>query len=183
MVEIWTVPLDPADAELERLQALLSGEERRRAGKPPFPPRKRRYVARQGALREILARYAAVPPKQLELVRTMRGKPMIAGADGLRFSISDSADLAVVAVARREVGVDVEQIRSRPAVTRAAIGTDAFFERWTRLEATGKALGTGLVRPAGAARRLACASLHLGPDFAGAVAVAADSVEVRLRPY
>jgi 4'-phosphopantetheinyl transferase len=182
-VEIWTVPLDQPDAELERLYALLSGEERRRAGRPPFPPRKRRYVARQGALREILARYAAVPPERLELVRSMRGKPRIADADGPRFSISDSAGLALVAVARSEVGVDVEQIRSRPAVTRAAIGSDAFFERWTRLEASGKALGTGLGRLPVAAGRLACASLDLGPGFAGAVAVAADSVEVRLRPY
>ena len=181
-VEIWTVRLDQPDAQLERLYSLLSGEERRRAGRPPFPPRKRRYVARQGALREILARYAAVPPRRLELVRSMRGKPMVAGAGSLRFSVSDSADLALVAVARREVGVDVEHVRSRPASRRAAIGTGAFFERWTRLEAAGKALGTGLVPPAETSG-LACASLDLGPGFAGAVAVAADEVEVRLRPY
>lgn len=182
-VEIWVVPLDPPDAELERLHALLSRDERRRAGPPPFPPRKRRYVARQGAVREVLARYAAIPPKRLELVRSMRGKPMVAGADELRFSVSDSGDLALVAVAGREVGVDVERVYDRPAARRAAIGTERFFERWTRLEATGKALGTGLVRPRGSGAALACTSLDLGPGFAGAVAVAADEVRVRLRPY
>jgi 4'-phosphopantetheinyl transferase len=182
-VEIWVVPLDQPDPELERLYSLLSREERRRAGAPPFPPRKRRYVARQGALREILARYAAVPPKRLELVRSNRGKPMVAGAGSLRFSVSDSADLALVAVARREVGVDVEQVRDRTASARAAIGTEAFFERWTRMEATGKALGTGLVRPRSAEGGLVCASLDLGPGFAAAVAVTADQVEVQLRPY
>jgi 4'-phosphopantetheinyl transferase len=182
-VEIWVVQLDRPAAELERLYALLSGEERRRAGPPPFPPRKRRYVARQGALREILASYAAVPPRRLMLVRSNRGKPMVAGAAGLRFSVSDSADLALVAVASREVGVDVEQIYSRSASRRSGVGTEAFFERWTRLEATGKALGTGLIRPRADGDGLACASLDLGPGFAGAVAVAADQVQVQLRPY
>jgi 4'-phosphopantetheinyl transferase len=182
-VDVWVVRLDRSDEELDRLYALLSGEERRRAGLAPFSPRKRRYVARQGAVREILARYAAVPPKRLALVRSNRGKPMVAGAAGLRFSVSDSADLALVAVAGREVGVDVERIRSRPASERAAIGTEEFFERWTRLEARGKALGTGLVRPRSDADGLACASLDLGPGFAGAVAVAAGEVQVQLRPY
>jgi 4'-phosphopantetheinyl transferase len=181
-VEIWTVPLDPPEPELRRLHALLSGEERRRAGSPPFPPRKRRYVARQGALREILARYAAVEPQRLELVRSNRGKPMLSGGD-LHFSVSDSADLALVAVARREVGVDVEQVRKRAASERAGIGTETFFQDWTRLEAIGKARGLGLVRPGADSPGLACASVDVGPGFAAAVAVVADAVDVRLHPY
>jgi 4'-phosphopantetheinyl transferase len=181
-VEIWVVPLNPPEGELRRLHGLLSQEERRRAGEPPFAPRKRRYVARQGALREILARHAAVPPERLQLARSNRGKPMVAGGGSLRFSVSDSADLALVAVARREVGVDVERVRSRAAAARAAIDTEAFFEGWTRLEATGKALGTGLLRPRSGGG-LAYTSVDVGPGFAAAVAVAADGVEVRLRPY
>jgi 4'-phosphopantetheinyl transferase len=182
-VDIWVVRLDRSDEELDSLYALLSGEERRRAGPPPFSPRKRRYVARQGVVRKILARCAAVPPKGLALVRSNHGKPMVAGVAGLRFSVSDSADLALVAVAGREVGVDVERIRIRPASKRAEIGTEEFFERWTRLEAKAKALGTGLIRPRGDADGLACTSLDLGRGFAGAVAVAADEVQVQLRPY
>jgi 4'-phosphopantetheinyl transferase len=182
-VEIWVVRLNPPEQELRRLHSLLSGEERRRAGGPPLSPRKRRYVARQGALREILARYAAIPPERIQLVRSNRGKPMLAAGGSLRFSVSDSADLALVAVARREVGVDVEQVRRRTASVRAAIGTEAFFEGWTRLEATGKALGTGLVRPRDEDAGVTCASLDVGPGFAAAVAVAADGVQVRLRPY
>ena len=85
-----------------------------------------------------------------------------------------------MAIARREVGVDVERIRRRPA---APLGARAFFERWTRIEATGKALGTGLGRPPSAERSLACTSLDVGRGFAAAVAVEADEVRVRLRPY
>jgi 4'-phosphopantetheinyl transferase len=178
------VPLDPPERDLRRLQALLSTAERERAGEPPFTPRKRRYVARQGALREILGRYTGIAPAELKLVRSVLGKPKLAEHDGVCFSVSDSAGLALVAVARREVGVDVEQIRRRLAAARAApLGTDAFFARWTRNEAVGKALGTGLLRPRGGDGAITCTSLDVGSGFAAAVAVAADRVEVRLRPY
>jgi 4'-phosphopantetheinyl transferase len=179
-VEIWVVPLDPPEAELRRLYGSLSPEERERAGEPPFAGRKRRYVARQGAVHEILARYTGVRPERVGLVRTNLGKPMVVGRAAPRFSVSDSGDLALVAIARCEVGVDLEQVRRRPA---APLGTRAFFERWTRMEASGKALGTGLFHRGPADRRLACASVDVGRGFAAAVAVEADAVDVRLRPY
>jgi 4'-phosphopantetheinyl transferase len=182
-VEIWTVPLDPPEREVRRLHDLLSADERDRAGEPPFAPRKRRYVARQGALREILGRYLDIPPAQLQLVRSNGGKPILAGSEDLRFSVSDSGDLALVAVARREIGVDVEQVRSRPVSVRGSLGTAAFFERWTKLEAVGKARGTGLMRSRGGDGAFTCTSLDVGPGFAAAVAIAAKRVQVRLRPY
>src|SRR5207237_9401676 len=102
----------------------------------------------------------------------------------MHFSISDSGDLALVAIARREVGVDLERVRRRPVAARAApLGTRAFFERWTRFEATGKALGTGLLRRRRDDGALACASVDVGRGFAAAVAVEAEGVEVHLRPY
>jgi 4'-phosphopantetheinyl transferase len=179
-VDIYVVRLDRPESELRRLYGLLSDEERARAGASPFSPRKRRYVTRQGALREILGRHAGVPPARLKLARTDRGKPLIAGGDGPRFSVSDSGDLALVAVARREVGVDVEQVRRRRA---APLGDREFFERWTRREATGKAHGTGLARLPASDRAVSCAALDVGRGFAAAVAVAGQGLEPRLRTY
>lgn len=182
-VEIWTVGLDPPEGELRRLYQLLSPAERGRAGEPPLGPRKRRYVARQGALREILGRHLDVAPGEVALARSNGGKPILAGLEDLCFSVSDSGDLALVAVARREVGVDVEQVKSRRASIRSALGTEAFFERWTKLEAVGKARGTGLLRPRRSEGALTCTSLDVGPGFAAAVAVAAEQVRVQVRPY
>jgi 4'-phosphopantetheinyl transferase len=182
-VEIWTVPLDPPDGELRRLYKLLSAAERERAGRPPFPPRKRRYVARQGALREILGRYLQISPEEVPLARSNAGKPVVAGREDLRFSVSDSAGLALVAVARREVGVDVELVRSRPAAARWSLGAEAFFERWTKLEAVGKARGTGLLRPRGGDDAFTCAALDVGPGFAAAVAIEGEQLQVRLLRY
>jgi 4'-phosphopantetheinyl transferase len=183
LVDVWVVPLERTDDEIRRLWGVLSAEERERAGRLPLAPRKRRYVARQGALRLILGARTESAPERLPLVRSEHGKPALGGEHDLRFSVSDSADLALVAVAGRDVGVDVEQIRNRPAATRAAaLGIDRFFERWTRLEAEGKARGTGLLGRRGR-ERLTCTSIDVDPGFAAAVAVAADRIEVLLRPY
>jgi 4'-phosphopantetheinyl transferase len=182
-VEIWTVPLDPPEAEVRRLYDLLSAVERERAGAAPLQPRKRRYVARQGALREILGHYLEVPPEEVQLARSNGGKPILVGRDDLRFSVSDSGDLALVAVSRREIGVDVEQVRERPASVRSPLGTESFFAHWTKLEAIGKARGTGLLRPHGGDGAFTCTSLDVGRGFAAAVAVAAERIRVRVRPY
>ncbi len=183
-VDVWIVPLDRSDAEVERLYELLSGEERERAGRPPHAPRKRRYVMRQGATREILAPYTGEAPQALEIVRSSAGKPAIAGGGEVRFSVSDSGDLALVAVARRDVGVDVEQVMDRAAARRAgALGLERFFERWTRLEAVGKARGSGLLRLRRPGAEVTCHSLSVAPGFAAAVALAGDRLSVRLRPY
>jgi phosphopantetheinyl transferase len=182
-VDVWVVPLDRPEEELRRAYGVLSPEERARAGDPPFPPRKRRYVARQAAVRAILAERTGAAPDRVPIVRSRYGKPALAGMPGVRFSVSDSGDLALVAIARREVGIDVERIRDRPAGRRAAeLGIDRFFDRWTRAEASGKALGTGLLGSR-CQEELSSASVDVGPGFAATVTVAAERIEVRLRPY
>ena len=141
-LHVWIVPLDRPTPEIERLHALLSAQEQARAGSFPLPPRKRRYVARQGAVREILAGYTARDPSELEIIRRDRGKPALASGVP-SFSVSDSHDLALVAVGDCELGVDVERVVERPAARR--MGTlEAFYEAWTAREAAGKATGEGL---------------------------------------
>jgi 4'-phosphopantetheinyl transferase len=183
IVDVWVVPLERSDAQIRGLYDMLSPEERARAGTLPLGPRKRRYVARQAALRSILAERVGTSPDRLRLVRSLRGKPALAGGHDVQFSVSDSGDLALVALAGRDVGVDVERVRERPAARRAAAsGIDGFFERWTRFEATGKARGKGLLARAGE-DGLICEPLEIAPGYAAAVAVAAGRIEVRLRPY
>jgi 4'-phosphopantetheinyl transferase len=182
-VDVWVVPLDRPEHELLQAYDALSPDERTRAGDAPFPVRKRRYVARQAAVRTILAERTGSAPDEVQIVRSWHGKPAVTGEPELRFSVSDSGDLALVAIARCDVGIDLERIRDRPAAQRAAqLGIDRFYERWTRLEAEGKAVGTGLLRPQGR-KRVTCTSIDVGPRFAAAVAVAADGAEVVLRPY
>jgi hypothetical protein len=122
-------------------------------------------VASRWALREILGRYLGLPADELRFETSRHGKPRLATHAGeLAFNLSHSSSLALVAVARREVGVDVERIRAkRPA---------DFYRRWADREARVKCLGTGLTGtvPQDAAEP-AIHRLDVGAGYAASVAV------------
>jgi len=163
-VHVWRAASDLMAGRLEDLSQSLSADERTRAGRFAFRRDRDRFIVRRGLLRAILARYLAVDPARLQFDYGASGKPALAwqGA-GIRFNLSHSAGLVLYAVARgREVGVDVEQIRTAIAQERVpehffsprevaalrALPVDAqpeaFFACWTRKEAYVKARGEGL---------------------------------------
>jgi 4'-phosphopantetheinyl transferase len=166
---VWRVSLRPDEARLARLEAHLSLEERARAARFRFPRDRTAFVAGRGAQREILARYTGVSASAIAYRATAYGKLALDGpaaAAGLRFNVSNSGDLALVAVTLdREVGVDLEVLREMPdgmdiarrffsapenevfAALPAEARDAAFFACWTRKEAYIKAVGEGLSMP------------------------------------
>jgi 4'-phosphopantetheinyl transferase len=166
---MWTIPLDLSGAQTARSAAFLSAEERTRAQSFRSALHRDRFTVAHGALREILATRLGQDPVKLELLSGADDKPRIRrrpGVADLRFSLSHSDGLALVAVVRgREVGVDLERIDARTEVSKLArrffapeevAAFDAldpadrrhgFFRCWTRKEAYLKALGTGLHLP------------------------------------
>src|SRR5207244_2000937 len=93
------------------------------------------------------------------------GKPALEFPEegaALHFNLSHSGDLAILAVAAAEIGVDVERIAPRPSLERlaerffskrevqafggvpAAFRSAAFYGAWVRKEAFLKATGLGL---------------------------------------
>jgi 4'-phosphopantetheinyl transferase len=168
-VHVWRIPLECDDAALDRLQAMLADDERRRAERFYFEKDRRHFIACRGALRSLLAGYLARHPAELRFTYTTYGKPLLAehfGEAGLRFNLSHSHGLALLAVTRgREIGVDLERIREdldgeqlaerffsprEVAVLRSLapeLRREAFFHCWTRKEAYIKANGKGLSLP------------------------------------
>jgi phosphopantetheinyl transferase len=121
-------------------------------------------VASERALREILGRYLGLPAEELRFETGRHGKPRLASPqDELAFNLSHSGSLALVAIARREVGVDVERIRAKRPVD--------FYRRWADREARVKCLGTGLTGPVppGTAEP-AVHRVDAGPGYAASVA-------------
>ncbi|MFI1445274.1 4'-phosphopantetheinyl transferase family protein [Streptomyces fructofermentans] len=163
VVHLWYLELD--ELELPDGGDCLDGDERRRASRLQRAVDRRRYRAAHCALRHILAGYTGEAPAELRFHRfcprcgpAVHGKPIWAvdsGQVALDVSLSHSDQVAMVAVCRPPlaVGVDVERVRA--GVNWSAVLVDdgsgphladrEGTQVWTRLEAVGKAAGTGVV--------------------------------------
>ena len=157
-VHVWAVPLggDPA-----AYRDLMSAAELERLQRYRFADHQRRFQVGHGALRLILAGYLKVEPSTIEYRVGPRGKPYVVGHD-LFFNLSHSGKLALIGVAKSELGLDVEKVRHleslRQIAERHFSGAEfakldalkgspqelAFYRCWTRKEAYIKALGEGL---------------------------------------
>jgi 4'-phosphopantetheinyl transferase len=166
-VHVWKIYLKAPG--LSENRAILSSDERVRASRFRFHTDSDRFIAARSSLRTILARYLWIRPADLKFGVNPFGKPhLIGGQDklGLRFNLSHSHDMALLAVARnRDVGVDIEWMRRDFATDEVAqrffsrsevnqlesiapeLKTEAFFNCWTRKEAYIKARGEGLSFP------------------------------------
>jgi 4'-phosphopantetheinyl transferase len=166
-VHVWHISLVLADSLLSLLSASLSPEERARAERFAFDDARRHFIAAHGMLRTIVSRYVNERPETLKFTLGRHGKPSLAGTpeagEKVRFNLARSHDSALIAVARnREVGIDLERIRSNVAGLKLAEqffsrgeferlrhwprdqANRLFFTFWTSKEAYLKAIGTGL---------------------------------------
>ena len=167
-IHLWSIRLDPPAERVERLGRCLSADEWERANRFRFEQHRRQYVVGRGALRTQLAAYLGTRPELIRFTYGPRGKPFLApplDAGGLHFNLSNSHELALAGfVLGREIGVDVEHLRSMPDCEQIserffsaserevlrrlpAPKEEAFFNCWTRKEAYLKAVGEGLAAP------------------------------------
>jgi 4'-phosphopantetheinyl transferase len=164
-VDLHLARLDVADAEIARLRALLTDDERARAARFVHARDARKFIVARATLRTVLGRYLGEAPEALALTQSEHGKPRLVTGE-LRFSVSHAGEVALYGVAaRRELGVDIELVRRdleleaiaerffapRERADVLARAGDArvrtFFACWTRKEAFVKALGLGLGYP------------------------------------
>jgi 4'-phosphopantetheinyl transferase len=127
---------------------VLSGEERAIAARFATQALHDAYVAPHALVRLILARYVQREPHTLAFTRGPRGKPQL---EGVEFNLAHCEDVALLAVARTAVGVDIERVGAvdTHALRRLVLAPDeqdmAFMRVWCRKEACLKATGVGLV--------------------------------------
>jgi 4'-phosphopantetheinyl transferase len=168
-VHVWLLALDQPPSYVQSLKAILSADERDRAGRFHFQKDHDHYVVGRGTVRTILGRYLGAGPSRLRFCYTYYGKPALEKefeGESLRFNLSHSHGLALLGVTRdREIGVDIERIR--PGISEEGIAERffsdkevralrglpgdlqdvGFFNCWTRKEAYIKAKGEGLSMP------------------------------------
>ena len=175
-VELWWGSVAAAQPHLPALLDLLDADERCRADRFRVEAGRQRFVAARAMLRRLLAGRLGLPPQSIRLATGPRGKPALADptADAPHFNLAHSGDLAVVALAGAELGVDVEALRPFPRAERfaarffapseqqwlaaqpAAESEHASLELWTFKEAYLKAVGSGIA--------MTLAGVEIDPD-------------------
>jgi 4'-phosphopantetheinyl transferase len=194
-VDVWLVRLDAAADWLPPTPG-----EAERAGRLVSAALQRRYLRSHAALRAILRGYTAAA---LDFALAGYGKPYLPAVPELRFNLSHSHELALVAVAWDvEVGVDVERLRTLqeclaiaerffPPGDAAALAevppearAEEFFRRWTRIEAMLKARGVGLYGAGSEADGdWTVLPVEVGPEYSAAVAAGCAGMTLRVRRF
>lgn len=162
VIDLHLLQLDLSEPEREALSRHLSPDERSRADRFVFAHDRDRFLVGHGRMRELLAGYVGVPPRELRFSYGMHGKPrLLHSGPAPHFNLSHSDDQAALAVSHDvEVGVDIEKVRMvERGLARRFFGAaeiaalealpdeqwlDGFFRCWTRKEAVLKATGVGL---------------------------------------
>jgi len=166
LVHLWQTPLEDRASEVTSRFELLSRDKQERAlrfreGRP-----RNDFVVTRGTLRTLLARYLGTAPQEVQFCYGRNGKPLLGSNSNLRFNVSHTHGLAILAFAKnRAIGVDVENVNRETDAKRLAerffsqserqalrhlSGQQlqaAFFRCWTRKEAYIKATGDGLALP------------------------------------
>jgi 4'-phosphopantetheinyl transferase len=161
-IHVWELARGES-LDLSELAGVLRVEECDRARRLRREEDRWAAVVSRGAARILLARYGSGLPGDLVLVLGPQGKPRLADGSPLRFNVSHSDGLVLVALSRdAEVGVDVERVREVPSMD-TVVGhffgeaerecfdglppggqLEGFFQAWVRKEAVVKARGDGL---------------------------------------
>lgn len=167
-IHMWRIDLKVSQNYLDHLFCLLSDDEKNKSQRFCNAKTRNAFIARRGLLRILLSRYLGSEARDLRFTYNAFDKPMVESLSEsyeLHFNVSYADDVALIAMSRNEVGIDIERIDTDyPCLTIAEeffapheISTlralphsevvRTFFCYWTAKEAVAKAIGKGLSIP------------------------------------
>ncbi len=168
-VDIWLVLLDIEETIIDKLEIILSEDEKMRAERFFSVEQRRQFIAARAFLRLILSSYLKAKPEELQFQYNAYRKPSLSGEfneTGLNFNASHSHETALYGVTlKRAIGVDVEKIRPNLSFEKIAARQfteselmlfhkspeskkiQTFFTLWTRKEAILKGTAEGFHFP------------------------------------
>lgn len=191
--DVWCFATDDPALDDAALGKVLSPDELDRAGRFLAAADRRSFVVGRAQLRTLLGRYLDADPRGLAFVNAESGKPRLDGgaaAPDLRFNVSGSGEIVLVAVRRlHDVGVDVERLAAIDETAAASAMTTREMAQWRSLEGPERAerftaLWAGkeaVAKAVGAGLRLSFADIEL-PAHPGCVRIAAIPVSVSPLP-
>ncbi|HQS50272.1 MAG TPA: 4'-phosphopantetheinyl transferase superfamily protein [Daejeonella sp.] len=157
-VDIWKVSVQDYNLIPENI---LSKDELLKAARFLHSKDRASFVSRRAALRILLSRYTDISPSRIEFIAGKNKKPELRSElNTIRFNVSHSSELILIAISDTEIGVDIERIEPSfnysdilrhsfseqeiNHIKQAADSRDFFFRLWTRKEALAKASSKGL---------------------------------------
>jgi 4'-phosphopantetheinyl transferase len=161
-IHVWLFHVNTTPPSIKRFYPLLDEHEKERSERFVHFMHRKRFIAAHGFMRSVLALYTQQPADTLVFDKGEHGKPFLVTHSNLHFNLSHSQDIAMLAVANQDIGIDVECInrkndwqsimqrfftaseQNKMLALDAAIQQRAFFEVWTRKEAHMKVTGQGL---------------------------------------
>lgn len=168
-IHIWRATIPNQIINIDEHMSILSFEEKERAERFHNQRDAYRFIWHHAALRQVLCQYLNLQPQEIVYKYSPLGKPDLMEAHNpheIRFNISHSGHILLIALtSNRQLGIDVEEVRSIPDMSRMVElyfspseiewymdlpepeKQLAFFSTWTRKEAFLKAIGEGLQYP------------------------------------
>lgn len=167
-IHVWRIDLKVSQNYLDYLFCLLSDDEKNRAKRFRHAQTREAFIARRGLLRILLSRYLDRDARDLRFTCNAFDKPILASLSEsyrLHFNVSHTHDIALIAIGRHDIGIDVEhvdidypcltiaeeffaphEVSALRALPRSEVAP-TFFRYWTAKEAVAKAIGQGLSVP------------------------------------
>jgi 4'-phosphopantetheinyl transferase len=154
-VHVWKFPA------ISTGLSLLTVSEREFANRFRFEGDRNRFAVGRQALRFLLSKYLSVNPLDIGIISEVGQKPFISiPSTNIYFNISHSGDWVLIAIAKEELGIDIEKVdpdfnfndlllehfseAEQSFISSEEDSIAAFYFLWTRKEALTKAWGTGL---------------------------------------
>jgi 4'-phosphopantetheinyl transferase len=161
-VSVWRASVTALISSTENLQNLLQPQELEKAMRYRQENDQQQRIISKAVLRILLGRYLKVESQKIRFQQLKNRKPALYNlTDQLCFNVSHSGDWVLIAIAKHDLGIDVEQMDasftyqnilsmsfSPPEISfinNSAFPRRSFYELWTRKESLLKATGTGLV--------------------------------------
>ncbi|MGC2778025.1 MAG: 4'-phosphopantetheinyl transferase superfamily protein [Bradyrhizobium sp.] len=160
--ELVFVPTDVPLPSLSKLAAVLTSEETEHAARFHFEADRRRSIVGRASLRHLLSHRLGGDARQFRFERGAHGKPFLPNSE-YHFNLSHSGGVVAIALAKDDIGVDIEARREVSGIGRVAARffssdeaervhtamdpTDAFLRIWVMKEAVVKAAGGGIYLP------------------------------------
>lgn len=159
-IVIYTIYLpDFYDLKTE-LSNFLNSKEIKKAERFYKPSDKNQFVISRAILKFILAAYIKMDVRNIHLDVFQNKKPFLVSHPWLRFNVSHSNDFTVIAISRKNVGIDIEYMaqdfdyaellpdifnyQEILSIENSIDKKQAFYTAWTRKESFVKALGKGI---------------------------------------